>query len=141
MFSKSCKYAIRASLLLALTTDEHHKIGVDEIAVKLEVPKHFLAKILQQLSKHKLISSSKGPNGGFYMSKLNKNASLLSIITCIDGDEQFKSCILGLPQCTDKNPCSFHDGFKEYKKNLMDAFKKETIEDSAKRIEEFKFKL
>jgi Rrf2 family protein len=141
MFSKSCKYAIRASLLLALATDENTKIGVDEIALRLEVPKHFLAKILQQLSKQKLISSAKGPNGGFYMSKLNKNASLLSIITCIDGDEQFKGCILGLPKCSDNNPCSFHEEFKIYRKKLMDVFKQETIEESAMRIDEFNFKL
>jgi Rrf2 family protein len=141
MFSKSCKYAIRASLLLALETDEKNKIGVDEIAVRLDVPKHFLAKILQQLSKFRLISSTKGPNGGFFMSKLNKNASLLSIITCIDGDEQFKGCILGLPNCSDKHPCSFHDEYKIYRKKLMDSFKQETIEESAKRIQEFNFKL
>lgn len=141
MFSKACKYGIRAALLLAANTDEENKMGVDEIANKLNVPKHFLAKILQQLSRYKLISSAKGPSGGFFMSKLNKNASLLSIITCIDGDDQFKGCILGLPQCSDKKPCSFHEEFKTYRKRLMDSFKKETIEESAQRIEEFKLKL
>ena len=141
MFSKSYKYAIRASLYLALKADEKHKIGVEEIATNLNVPKHFLAKILQQLSKHRLISSTKGPNGGFFLSNLNKKASLLSVITCIDGDEQFTGCILGLPNCSDNNPCTFHSEFKIYRKSIMNIFKSETIEESAKRINDYNLKL
>jgi Rrf2 family iron-sulfur cluster assembly transcriptional regulator len=46
MFLKSCKYGIRAVLYLAIHTKNGEKIGVNDIAEELNVPKHFLAKIL-----------------------------------------------------------------------------------------------
>ena len=71
MFSKSCKYGIRAVLYLAVHSTNEKRLGVTEIASELDVPKHFLAKILQQLAKENLISSTKGPTGGFFLNAKN----------------------------------------------------------------------
>lgn len=65
MFSKACTYAIRAALYLAVHAGPQARLGVKEIAEALDVPKHFLAKILQQLVRNNLVSSVKGPSGGF----------------------------------------------------------------------------
>ena len=32
----------------------------------------------------------------------------MAIIECIDGHETFKSCFIGLPKCSDENPCAIH---------------------------------
>jgi Rrf2 family iron-sulfur cluster assembly transcriptional regulator len=71
MLSSATKYTIRAVLYLATYTDISNKIGVKQIAEDLEIPQPFLAKLLQQLSRSKLVSSSKGPSGGFYLSEHN----------------------------------------------------------------------
>ena len=63
MLSNACKYAIRSVLYLAIKTDESNKVGVKKIADDLESPQPFLAKLLQQLNKGNLVSSTKGPNG------------------------------------------------------------------------------
>ena len=72
MLSNACKYAIRALLYLAIHTDEATKIGVKKIADEIEVPQPFLSKLLRQLSTNKLISSTKGPGGGFFLDPVNK---------------------------------------------------------------------
>ncbi|NNE15693.1 MAG: Rrf2 family transcriptional regulator [Saprospiraceae bacterium] len=141
MFSKSCKYAIRSILYLAMHTDEENKLGVEDIANGLTIPKHFLAKILQQLTRHNLASSSKGRNGGFYLSDENRKASLLSVVKAIDGPETFSSCVLGLPECSNKNPCSFHHQVVEYRNAMLMIMEKEAISDTAKRISLNSFKL
>ena len=76
MFSKACKYAIRAVLYLSVHSSEDQKLGAREIAEAIDVPKPYLAKILQQLSKHKLISSSKGTGGGFYLTERDRGITL-----------------------------------------------------------------
>ena len=141
MFSKTCKYAIRAMLYLAMHTDEENKLGVEAIAEGLNVPKHFLAKILQQLTRYNLASSSKGRNGGFYLSDVNKSASLLPVIESIDGPETFTSCILGLPNCSGENPCSFHHQAVEYRNAMLRILGKESIGETAKRIDVNNFKI
>ena len=40
-----------------------NKTGIREIAEEIDSPEHFIAKILQELSRKHLIRSTKGPNG------------------------------------------------------------------------------
>ncbi len=134
MFSKACKYAIRASLYLATHAGEGHKAGVKEIATALDVPQHFLAKILQQLSRNHIISSSKGPSGGFYMDEKNMEMTLKQIVECIDGPDMFSACILGLPVCSAANPCPLHVQAFAYREGLHYQLKHQAIGELAKKI-------
>jgi len=138
MFSKSCKYAIRAVLYLALNSDEGKKIGVEEIAKNIEVPRHFLAKTLQQLTKKNLISSTKGPFGGFYLNEYNKSINLYSVIEVIDGDEELKSCVIGLKECTNVKPCPYHHIVQGMRSKLVKTLKTETIIETAQRVKKSK---
>ena len=141
MFSKTCNYAIRATLFLAVHTDEENKIGVDEIAAGLKLPKHFLAKILQRLTRHNLASSSKGRNGGFYLSEKNKDAPLLRIVESIDGPDLFSSCILGLSTCSGKNPCTLHAEAVKYRESMLSIIEHDSIRDTANKISRKKLKI
>lgn len=135
MFSKSCKYGIRATLYLAVNTKDGKKIGVKEIAKKLNVPKHFLAKILQELSRHNLISSTKGPKGGFYLNDENLQQPLLKIVESIDGLQFMTSCILGLPVCSSTHPCPLHFKAKAYRDRLIEVLSGQSIEALANNVE------
>ncbi len=141
MFSKSCKYAIRAVLYLAVHSMEEKKFGVKEIAEALDIPKPFLAKLLQQLSRQGLIASSKGPSGGFYLNDENKEAPLRQVIEAIDGPEIFSSCILGLPVCSSDNPCPLHSKAITYREGLLKLVDDQSIQDLAKRIQRMKLAL
>ncbi len=136
MFSTTCQYAIRAILYLALNTDDNHKIGADVLSEELEMPKHFLAKILQQLTKSGFVSSSKGRNGGFYLSDKDKASNLLEIIYVIDGPSRFENCILGLKECSGKTPCPYHSDVQTFRRDFKSKLQNETIFESAKRIAE-----
>lgn len=136
MFSKSCKYAIRAVLFLAINSDEDNKIGVEEIADRLDVSRHFLAKILQQLTKNRMISSVKGRNGGFYLTEKNRSSYLVSVIESFDGPGVFTDCVLGLESCSNEKPCPYHDTMMQYRRAFMDQIQNETFEEAARRINE-----
>ncbi len=129
MFSKSCQYAIRAVVFMATNEEDGKNLGVKEIAATLNVPQQFLAKILQQLAKQKLISSIKGPNGGFYLNPENKETSILKIIECIDGPLTLNSCVLGLNKCSSKSPCPLHFSFFEYREEMRKTLADTSISD------------
>ena len=134
MLSNACQYAIRSMLYLAMLSDESKIIGVKKIAEELEAPQPFLAKLLQQLVKSKLVSSIKGPNGGFYLNEKNKNKSLWDIIKCIDGTEKFDHCFLGLADCGEENPCPVHFIVAPFKEKLLKDFRDKTISQITKEI-------
>nr|MBP9601921.1 Rrf2 family transcriptional regulator [Lutibacter sp.] len=108
MLSRASKYAILSTLFLAEYASETNKISVKVIAESIDVPSPFLAKLFQQLVRGKIISSAKGPNGGFYLTKKNGKKTVLDIIENIDGLNRINECFLGLSECDGANPCPVH---------------------------------
>lgn len=136
MLSNASKYAIRAVLFLAEKSSKDNKFGANEIAETLEIPSHFIAKLLQQLAKNKIISSSKGPNGGFYLTPKNLKLKVCDLLKVIELKNVFEGCFLGLPTCGDENPCPVHYIVKDFKINILKKFEQQTIQDLSTEIKE-----
>lgn len=128
MFSNSTKYAIRAIEYLLLNQG-NNKLSVVTLASELDIPQPFLSKIMQQLSKGDIISSTKGRGGGFYLSQENMKRPLIDIVICIEGHNVFDKCVLGLAQCSDNNPCLLHHHFKLFKMSLEKSICTDSIRD------------
>ncbi|MDR6545111.1 Rrf2 family protein [Chryseobacterium rhizosphaerae] len=118
MFSKTCEYALRALIYIAQQSKNGSRVGIKDIAKSISSPEHFIAKILQDLSRKGFVQSAKGPNGGFYMDQQNLNNTIADIVREIDGDKLFSGCGLGLEQCSETHPCPLHDQFKSIRTNL-----------------------
>ncbi len=128
MLSNTCKYAIRAVLYLSLNYEEGSKIGIKLISKELDIPTPFLGKILQTLAKHKILSSTKGPNGGFGLGKNKDNILLMDIVEVIDGMDSFHKCIIGLKYCSEQeNPCALHSRYAKLREEVKKIFEVETI--------------
>ena len=127
MLSNSSQYAIRAVLYLTNNASKENKIGSKQIANDLEMPAPFLAKTLQELTKKNIISSVKGPHGGFYLTKANEKKSLYNIIDCVDNVEKFNQCYLGQVECSDEKPCVVHSLYVPFKNKLIEKLKNKTI--------------
>ncbi len=138
MLTNSSKYAIRAVLYLAVYTNENKKMGSKEVADSIKIPAPFLAKILQKLVKDDLISSTKGPRGGFYLTEENLEKSMLDIVACSEGIDLFKECFLGLERCGDENPCAIHHMVAPFKKMMIEGMGNKTIAEFAKETKEGK---
>jgi len=129
MFSKSTEYALRATLFIAEKGSENNKLGIDEIAAGIQSPKSFTAKILQLLTGDKgIISSTRGPNGGFYLTEKAKQLPIRAILEVMEQEGLLGKCILGLKKCSEVNPCPMHFEYKPIKKDLKDLFEAKTIQ-------------
>ncbi len=137
MLSNASKYAILSTLYLAQHSNEQRKISVKEIAENIDVPNPFLAKLFQQLVRGKIISSTKGPHGGFYLSERNKKKNVLDIIDNIDGLNKLNGCFMGLHECDSTNPCPVHFIVEPFKNNLFTKFRDLTIIEFAQEISDF----
>ncbi len=131
MLSNSSKYGIRAVMYIASQPRNNGKIGIKQISEDLGLPTPFLAKILQLLAKQKILSSSKGPHGGFSLQRDSKKITLLDIITSIDGNDIFDNCILHNMPCisVDENKlkCPIHDDYFRVRNSLLKLFSNKTI--------------
>jgi Rrf2 family protein len=127
MFSKTCEYAIRAMLFIAQKSEQGNRIGIKEISKGVGAPEHFLAKILQDLSRKGMVQSIKGPNGGFFIDNSSRKITLADIVRTMDGDTLFTGCGLGLKICSEKNPCPLHDEFKVIRKKIHNMLESATV--------------
>lgn len=135
MLSNSSKYSLKAVIFLALDINKDRKVGAKEIASSIDVPLPFLAKLLQDLAREKIISSTKGPSGGFYLTEENKAQKLLVIIEHIDGLSKFNECILGLKDCSLDKPCPVHFLVQPLRKVLIDEMNNNSISVFAKKVQ------
>ena len=108
IFSRQCEYALQAVLFLALKP-KGEKTSIRELTERVSIPYHFLGKILQRLTRKGLLLSRKGPAGGFSLARPAASITLFEIVEAIDGSAFTRTCVLGFPQCSGKNPCAVHD--------------------------------
>lgn len=129
MFSKATEYALRATIYIAQKSSEENKLGITEIAKAISSPKSFTAKILQKLTANNgIISSTRGPSGGFYMSKKAKKQPVRVVLQTMEDDEVLGKCVLGLKKCSEHTPCPMHVEYKCIKEQLIQLFEKTSIE-------------
>ncbi len=126
MLSKSGIHAVRALIVLAELPRGTHA-GAVSIAERIEAPKNYLGKILQQLSREGLVVSQKGLGGGFRLARDPTDISLLDIVDPIEQIERWDGCILGRESCSDENPCPIHDGWKSVKEAYMELLSDTTL--------------
>ncbi len=129
MLSNSSKYALKAVLYLAVHSNINHKIGAKDLSGPINVPQSYLSKLLQELGRHHMVSSTKGPNGGYYLSDKNRERYLIEIINLIDGDDRLTSCMLSLERCNADYPCPLHKLLGKTKSNFLKQLEKTTIDD------------
>lgn len=104
--TRETDYAIRCVYYLAKKPDK--VIMVDEIAKEMLIPKSFLAKILQKLTKAKIVKSYRGVKGGFQILKKPEVISIYNVITAIEGPVAMNICAIDKRRCRLSNQCLIH---------------------------------
>ena len=136
MFSRSCQYALQATLYITMHSKNGKPVGLKDIAEAQQIPLHFLSKILQTLVKHKILLSSKGPNGGFSLDKSPTLLKLIEIVKVIDGLDIFDQCGIGLKKCSDKKPCPVHFEYKTVKEKTRELLNSKTLAELCEDVEQ-----
>lgn len=134
MLSSSSKYAVNAVLYLAVHSSHTNKIRAKEIAEAIKLPSPFLAKLLQSLSRENIISSSKGPTGGFFLTAEALQLPLLEVVKVIDGTDRLEDCVLGLKKCSSEKPCPVHFSVQPLKLKFRRELEENSIAAFAEKV-------
>ena len=130
LYSKTCEHAIRALAYLASRPSGDICL-VDEIAEAEDMPRPFTSKILRDLVRAGLLTSSRGPGGGYALAREPADVSLLEIQQIIDGIGNLDRCAVGLAACNDYAPCPLHDEFKPLRQSIRSYLEETTLAEMA----------
>lgn len=108
MISSTSDYALRAVLVLA-QAEPGSPMRADEIARATAAPANYLAKTLNALAKVGIVTSARGPRGGFALAVAADELTLARIVDCFDEARPSAQCLLGTRPCDARYPCRAHE--------------------------------
>lgn len=82
--SQKLEYACRALAQLAKNFDGNSITRLEDIAQREAVSSSFLVQILNELRKGEIISSKRGKQGGYFLSRAPKQISLYAVVYAVD---------------------------------------------------------
>ena len=85
------RYGMRA--LIRIAENENGFISTNQITDLENIPVPFLEQILGKLVKRKIITSRKGPNGGYRLARDPAKISLKDIFDVLEGKQYLIRCI------------------------------------------------
>lgn len=124
---QTVEYALRAVLHIA-RDPRGEPVRVGDIAVALDVPRNYLSKTLHLLARAGVLTSARGPTGGFQLGRPPERLTLAEIAApfMIVGE---RTCLLGQAACGDDRPCAAHDRWKLVVRQADEFFSRTTIAD------------
>jgi Rrf2 family protein len=105
LLSQTTEYAVRAVLFIAARHPS--TVRASELADSLELPRNYLGKTLGALARAGLLLSTRGPAGGFRLSR-PPSAITLSDVTRSFAPPAPRRCLLGLGPCGQNPDCPVH---------------------------------
>jgi Rrf2 family protein len=127
MITQTAKYALKALAYLAQQDHDRYLMGRD-MAEALNIPPNYLGKILQKLSRARLVDSQKGLHGGFKAARPASQISIHDVLLALDA---IPSDVAMSPSDTPDEhlPCTFFDRFESIARLYTDFLKQTTLAD------------
>jgi Rrf2 family nitric oxide-sensitive transcriptional repressor len=94
MFSQTVEYALRAVVHLAAEAPAPRT--TEQIAAATRVPKPYLSKVLQGLSRAGIVHSRRGIGGGMTLTKAPADLTILEVVNAVEPIGRIRECPLGL---------------------------------------------
>ncbi len=128
--TKKIEYALIA--LQHMQEKDHNDItSVKEIADNFELPASLLAKVLQQLAKHKIVEPIQGPSGGYRLRKPLETIKLNDFIEIVEGPVGLVDCLKD-PDCSHVGTCNIRVPIERINNTIKDLFSNMTLADITK---------
>src|SRR5262245_19304951 len=90
-----------------IAVHEHHGVvSAKKIADEFHIPPELLAKILQRLSKKRLITSQNGPKGGYVLARRPTEISVGDVVRALEGPINIVSCLEASSDCPQIAHCN-----------------------------------
>jgi Rrf2 family protein len=83
--SSAAVYALNAMAYMGTGKREGTIVPSHVVAKARGIPDRFLLKVLKPLVAARILTSTKGPNGGYRLARSPRDISLLEIIEAVDG--------------------------------------------------------
>lgn len=133
--TESGRYAIRAVTYLGSRYNPDSTVTSAEIAEAEDIPPFYLAKVLQDLARARVLISIRGRGGGFRLSRPPEQIPVLEVLGAVEDLGRLReACVLGLEACSDSAPCALHSVWSAFRDTLLARFSEITVADLVREL-------
>lgn len=125
IFSKTTEYAVR--ILTFMVSHNMTLYTAKYLHEQLQIPYRYLSKLMTSLVKNGYLSSVRGREGGYNIKADPSRLTVSDIMEAVEGIDGFKTCVLGLPECSEENPCAMHYVWEKNKEVFVHTLRTTTI--------------
>lgn len=101
------RYAVTAMLDLAIHGNDR-AVALNEIAARQGISQAYLEQLFARLRRGGLVTSTRGPGGGYRLSRKAQAIAVADVIHAVDEDIDATRCA-GARNCQDEDRCLTHD--------------------------------
>lgn len=124
MLTHTAEYALRSVLFLGVLPP-HTLVRVNDMAGSLNIPRNYLSKVLYELARREILSSVRGPHGGFALAHDPALLTLAEVIAPFDPLDD--RCLLMRRECSETEPCIAHHQWKHVAHQVRSFFRNTTV--------------
>ena len=121
------RYAVTAMLDLTLH-QEQGPVPLAEIAGRQAISLSYLEQIFARLRKHQLVASTRGPGGGYRLSRHASEISVADVVSAVDEIVDATRCG-GMQNCQGDERCLTHDLWQDLSARIYDYLNRISLQD------------
>lgn len=112
------RYAVTAMLDLALHANDN-PVPLADISQRQDISLSYLEQLFAKLRKQGLVDSTRGPGGGYRLSRPAAEITVVNVLTAIDEKIDTTRCG-GKGDCQDGSPCLTHELWCDLSQQIYD---------------------
>jgi FeS assembly SUF system regulator len=129
--SKKADYALIAVRHLATHRGAVCSESASDIAEAYGISAPLLAKVLQRLARHGLVTARHGSSGGYQLARPPREISALDVINAVDGPLVITSCVTNHGNCGQSSTCTVREPLRRVNESIAQVLRSVTISQMA----------
>ena len=130
------RYGVKAMVELAINYGGA-PLSIKTISKRQNISEYYLEQLFSPLRKAKLITSIRGAQGGYVLSREPKDITVAEIMYVLDGPIEIAECIDGV-SCDNLDCCATRLLWAKIKNSIDDVMKSVTLQDIVNDYERIK---
>ena len=122
------KYAVTAALDLAINEKQAAFLKIADVAERQSIPSSYLEQIFNHFRKANILSASRGPKGGFRLSRPSDEIMIGEIIKSVEKRMDATQCS-GDGTCNSGSKCVAHNFWIELNENIDSFLMQKSLKD------------
>lgn len=116
-------------ILSHMAKNRSHLHAAHEIAELTGIAPATVSKLLKQLARAGLVSSTRGAKGGYELANRPEHITVASIISAVEGPIALTECSISQHNCEQAGGCEIRGGWGKINQTIFDALDSVTLAD------------